>query len=182
MDVINYCLITYPCPNLDAGSANVCFKQVMFKIIVMIDGWCVSREMGIRWISLVLSDDKSILVQVMAWCRQATSYYLSQCLPSSPSPYDTTRPRWVNVAFDTLRPYTTTPSKLTTQSVFVVCYQVASIHNTRACCLSKNSNFTGNHIDHLEEYHHRQQTWFIGVKKCPCDWFIYVNCSKFVFV
>ena len=28
---------------------------------------------------LYLADDKSILVQVMAWCRQATSHYLSQC-------------------------------------------------------------------------------------------------------
>ena len=31
--------------------------------------------------SLNLTDDKSTLVQVMAWCRQATSHYLSQCWP-----------------------------------------------------------------------------------------------------
>ena len=30
---------------------------------------------------LNLTDDKSALVQVMAWCRQATSHYLSQCWP-----------------------------------------------------------------------------------------------------
>ena len=36
------------------------------------------------------------LVQVMAWCRQATSHYLSQCWPRSMSPYGTTRPQWVN--------------------------------------------------------------------------------------
>ena len=30
---------------------------------------------------LYLTDDKSTLVQVMAWCRQATSHYLSQCWP-----------------------------------------------------------------------------------------------------
>ena len=29
--------------------------------------------------SLDLTDDKSTLVQVMAWCRQATSHYRSQC-------------------------------------------------------------------------------------------------------
>ena len=46
---------------------------------------------------LDLSDDKSTLVQVMAWCRQATSHYLSQCWPSSLSPYGVTRPQWVNV-------------------------------------------------------------------------------------
>ena len=40
--------------------------------------------------------DKSTLVQVMAWCRQATSHYLSQCWPRSMSPYGVTRPQWVN--------------------------------------------------------------------------------------
>ena len=44
---------------------------------------------------LDLTDDKSTLVQVMAWCRQATSHYLSQCWPRSPLPYGVTRPRWV---------------------------------------------------------------------------------------
>ena len=42
------------------------------------------------------TDDKSILVQVMAWCRQATSHYLSQRWPRCLSPYGVTRPQWVN--------------------------------------------------------------------------------------
>ena len=42
-----------------------------------------------------LTDNKSTLFQVMAWCRQASSHYLSQCWPSSMSPYDVTRPQWV---------------------------------------------------------------------------------------
>ena len=41
-----------------------------------------------------LADDKSILVQVMAWCRQATSHYLSQCWPRYLSPYGVTGPQW----------------------------------------------------------------------------------------
>ena len=41
--------------------------------------------------SLDLTDDKSTLVQVMAWCHQATSHYLSQCWPRSLSPYGITR-------------------------------------------------------------------------------------------
>ena len=45
--------------------------------------------------SLDLTDDKSTLVQVMAWCRQATSHYLSQCWPRSLSPYGVTRPQWI---------------------------------------------------------------------------------------
>ena len=40
--------------------------------------------------------DKSTLVQVMAWCHQATSHYLSQCWPRSMSPYEATRPQRVN--------------------------------------------------------------------------------------
>ena len=42
-----------------------------------------------------LTDNKSTLVQVMAWCHQATSHYLSQCSPRSLSPYGVTRPQWV---------------------------------------------------------------------------------------
>ena len=41
---------------------------------------------------LDLTDDKSVLVMGMAWCRQATSHYLSQCWPRSLSPYDVTTP------------------------------------------------------------------------------------------
>ena len=33
--------------------------------------------------------------RLMAWCRQATSHYLSQCWPGSMSPYGVTRPQWV---------------------------------------------------------------------------------------
>ena len=32
----------------------------------------------------------------MPWCCQATSHYLSQCWPSSLSPYGVTRPQWLN--------------------------------------------------------------------------------------
>ena len=51
---------------------------------------------------LGLGNDKSTLVQVMAWCRQATSHYLSQCWPRFMSPYGVTRPQWVNVIYVSL--------------------------------------------------------------------------------
>ena len=38
----------------------------------------------------------SSLVQVMAWCHQATRHYLNQCCPRSMSPYGVTRSQWVN--------------------------------------------------------------------------------------
>ena len=62
----------------------------------MIDGWVISCEIPLSRMSLNLTDDKSTLVQVMAWCRQATSHYLSQCWPRSMPPYGVARTHWVN--------------------------------------------------------------------------------------
>ena len=62
----------------------------------MIDGWGISCEIALIWLSLDFSDDQSTLVQVMAWCHQAASHYLSQCWPRSLWPYGVTRPQWVN--------------------------------------------------------------------------------------
>ena len=47
-----------------------------------------------------LTDDKSTLAQVMAWCRQASRHYLNQCWPRAPMPYGITRPQWVNTLHD----------------------------------------------------------------------------------
>ena len=65
-------------------------------LISMTDGWDISCKIALRWMPLDLTDDKSTLVQVMAWCRQVTSHYLSQWWPRSLSPYGVTRPQWVN--------------------------------------------------------------------------------------
>ena len=51
-----------------------------------------------------LTDDKSTLVQIMAWCHQATSHYLSQCRPRSPMPYGVTRPQSVKAFYKRLTP------------------------------------------------------------------------------
>ena len=50
---------------------------------------------------LDLYDDKSTLVQVMDWCRQATSHYLSQRWPKFMSLYGVPRPQWVNIGIGT---------------------------------------------------------------------------------
>ena len=63
--------------------------------MLSIYGWGISLEIAHRCLSQHFTDYKSTLVQVMAWCRQATSHYLSQCCPRSLSPYDVTRPQWV---------------------------------------------------------------------------------------
>ena len=62
----------------------------------MIDGRGISCDVLRNMSSDLLTHDKSTLVQVMAWCRQATSHYLSQCWPWSMPPYGVTRPQWVN--------------------------------------------------------------------------------------
>ena len=69
-------------------------KNVIF--VVLMIGLFKSCENVLRWMPWDLTDDKSALVQVMAWCRQATSHYLSQCWPRSISPYGVTRPQWVD--------------------------------------------------------------------------------------
>ena len=71
------------------------FRQVIFQLISVTDGCGISCKIALRWMPLDLTDDKSTLVQVMAWCRQAASHYLSQCWPRFMSPYGVTRPQWV---------------------------------------------------------------------------------------
>ena len=52
-------------------------------------------EIVLGWMPGRLTNEMSTLVQVMAWCHQATSHYLSQCWPRSVSPNGVTRPQWV---------------------------------------------------------------------------------------
>ena len=68
------------------------FNEISHK---QIDDWGISCAILLIWMSLGFTDDKSTLVLVMAWCRQAASHYLSQCWPRFLSPYGVPRPQWV---------------------------------------------------------------------------------------
>ena len=81
--------------SLSHGRFGWKLTSAIFKLNSMIDGWGISYEKVIRWTTLNLTDHKSTLVQVMAWCRQATSHYLNQCWPRSVSPNGVTMPQWV---------------------------------------------------------------------------------------
>ena len=81
--------------SLAPGKFELNFRHVIFKQILMIDGWGISCEIALIWMLLVFTGDQSTLVQVMAWCRQATSHYLSQCWPRYRLPYGVPRPQWV---------------------------------------------------------------------------------------
>ena len=71
---------------------------MIFNLALLIDIFIdifKSYDNILRWMPQDLTDDKSTLVLVMAWCRQATCHYLIQCWPSSMSPYGVTRPQRV---------------------------------------------------------------------------------------
>ena len=61
-------------------------RKIIFKLTLVNDDWGISYEIALRRMPQGFTDDKSTLVQVMAWCHQATSHYLSQCWPRSMSP------------------------------------------------------------------------------------------------
>ena len=82
--------------SLAPGKFEWNFRHVIFKQILATDGWGISCEIALTWMSLDFTDDQSTLVQVMAWCRQAASHYLSQCWPRYLPPSGVTRPQWVN--------------------------------------------------------------------------------------
>ena len=71
------------------------FKNVIFSPLWLIGIFKLSLDNALRWMPQDRTDDKSTMVQVMAWCRQATSHYLSQCWPRSMAPYGITRPQLV---------------------------------------------------------------------------------------
>ena len=76
-----------------------------FKLILVIDGWGISCEIALRWMSLDLTDDKLTLVHVMAWCRQAKGICLSQWWPSSMTLRGDTRIQWVKPGLYSMRAY-----------------------------------------------------------------------------
>ena len=60
------------------------FTYAIFKPILVIDGDGISYEITIRWMALDHTTDKWTLVQIMAWCRQATGHCLSQNVDTVP--------------------------------------------------------------------------------------------------
>ena len=95
VDVFRKCSVLIFFNSLAPGGFENIFQNVFFKLISWIDTLSNSCETALRSMPQNPSDDKSTLVQVMAWCRQAASHYLSQCCPKSLSPYGVTRPQWV---------------------------------------------------------------------------------------
>ena len=100
--------------SLAPGEFDYSLQLVNYKLISMINILSIFCAIVIRWMLQQLTDHQSTLVQAMAWCRQATSHYLSQCWPRPLSPYGITRPQWVNRSGDT-------PSWLNYRPQFQLC-------------------------------------------------------------
>ena len=91
-DVIAHATSLYVINSLTPGKFVWYFWYLIFQTISVIDGLGISCELALIWMPLDLTDEKSPLVQVMAWCRQAKSHYLNQWWPRSLSPYGVTKP------------------------------------------------------------------------------------------
>ena len=81
--------------SLAPGRSECDSKNLIFNLVLLIGIFRSSHDNALLWMPQDLTDDKSKLVQVMAWCHQATSHYMSQCWLSSLSPYGVARPQWV---------------------------------------------------------------------------------------
>ena len=49
-----------------------------FKVILISDGWGISCEIALRWLSLDLTDDKSTLIQVPDGTKPLSEQMLTQ--------------------------------------------------------------------------------------------------------
>ena len=75
---VTYSSWSYYRPNsLAPGRCGCDLKSVIFKRISKIDILRISCKIALGWMPQDLTDDKSILIQVMVWCCQTTSHYLN---------------------------------------------------------------------------------------------------------
>ena len=93
-------VVTHTC--LNSLAPGICInnsESIILKHMLRIKFISTACKIALRWVPQNLTNKKSTLVQVMAWCRQATSHYLSQCWSRSLSPYGVNMPQWVNISW-----------------------------------------------------------------------------------
>ena len=57
------------------------YKTICFKLNIQNSSMGTCNEICLRWMPQNLTNEKSTLIQVLAWCPKATNHYLSQCWP-----------------------------------------------------------------------------------------------------
>ena len=72
--------------SLFPGISGCDFENAIFNLVLLTGILRSTYDNTFRWLPQDFSDDKLTLVQVMAWCHQAPSHYLSQCWPRFMSP------------------------------------------------------------------------------------------------
>ena len=82
------------------GGLDAILKNAIMQISVWF--YCLVSShlmmmLGLRWMLWNLYDDMSILVQVMAWCLEATNDHQIQSWYKSMSPCDVNKPQWVDI-------------------------------------------------------------------------------------
>ena len=83
--------------SLAPGKCSINFKSIIFKLTIQKSSLGTCCEIALRRrMPQNLTNEKSTLVQVMAWCCQITSHYLGQCWPWPMSPYGITE---INILF-----------------------------------------------------------------------------------
>ena len=79
---------------LESWYVTVVLKVYFSKTLCRIVAWTLAANL-LLCESRNLTKEKSTLVQVIVWCCQATSHYLSQCWHRSMSSYGVTKLQWV---------------------------------------------------------------------------------------
>ena len=97
-DSINWAIISSDINLLVPGRYGSNFQSIIFKVIVQNRSLCFHCQIALRWMPMNFTNKRSSLVQVMAWCRQATSHYVNQYWPRSPTPFGISWPQWVNLS------------------------------------------------------------------------------------
>ena len=75
---------------------SVIYSRILNKISICLMNWVMMMGLCEPLVQY-RADSRSTMVQVMVWCRKATSHYLRQCWPRYMSTYGITRPQWVIV-------------------------------------------------------------------------------------
>ena len=75
-------------------------ESVIFKLVIQKSSSGTRCEISLGWISRNFTGS-TLLVQVMAWCPQATSYYLGQYWPRSLASYAVTKLQWLKLCLFT---------------------------------------------------------------------------------
>ena len=57
------------------------FRYLIVKLILVTDGWGISLEIALQWLSLDHTVDKSTLVQVMTWCPPCPYFNVTSVKP-----------------------------------------------------------------------------------------------------